>query len=636
MNAETLYVGAILLSSGFVTAVAAWLWSDELDLSGRLFVLLLALHPPLGLLVVAELLAPTRSLAVPFYALHTALSVAVPLVFFLFALAFASNRRHLPRPLLSGVAVYTAVVMALEVTNPIHHLARGSYQVVGSTVPHLTATPTTAFGLLTLPTFVAYYAAIGMLGYRFLGRREGRWMQTLVLLVGFVPPLAVSSLWFTGLLVGPLDGGFVVGSAWTAALAGWAVYRYQLFDVVPLAREAVFEALDERVIVVDDERRLLDYNDAAAETFPELVGNRRQRIGALLPVLLDEPVSADGGGAGAVTGGNPVDGPDDPTPSPFVSTFTRADGATPREYTVAVTRLDADGRPRGYAVVVRDITDRQRRIRDLERQKAQLERFASTLSHDIRNPLNVARGRTELAQERNEPSDLEHVIGALDRIDRIIDDLLTLSREGRTIDDRQRVSLVDVAEGAWRTTDTANATLVLDIDDHVSVSADRTRLLNVFENLFRNSVEHGSTAPRSNTRGDSVEHGSTGSRTASDDAVAHGVSDDGVAGDDPAVTVTLGRHDDGFYVEDDGPGIPPEHRDSAFEYEFTTADGTGLGLAIVDAIAQAHGWTTDAREGSTGGARIVFSDVTLIDDEFEAETDHEVDDETDAAPEAGL
>jgi PAS domain S-box-containing protein len=333
--------------------------------------------------------------------------------------------------------------------------------------------------------------------------------------------------------------------------------------VVPLAREAVFEALDERVIVVDDQRRLLDYNDDAAETFPELVGNRGQRIDDVLPALVDESESADGERGGTADA------------SPFVSTFTRADGSTPREYTVTVTRLDDDGRHRGYAVVVRDVTDRQRRIRDLERQKAQLERFASTLSHDIRNPLNVARGRAEIARERSDAGDLTEVIGALDRIDHIIDDLLTLSREGRTIDDRQRVSLIDVAESAWRTTDTGDATLVLDVDERTTVYADRTRLLNVFENLFRNALEHG----------------------------------------DPPVTITLGRHDDGFYVEDDGPGIPLDHRESVFEYEFTTTDGTGLGLAIVDAIAQAHGWQTAAMAGNDGGARIVFSGVSLTDAE---------------------
>ncbi|MFB6195055.1 MAG: hypothetical protein ABEI80_02715 [Haloplanus sp.] len=91
MNAETLYVAAVLLTSGFVTVVAAWLWSDDLDLSGRLFVLMIALHPPVGLLVVGELLAPTRELTILFYTAHTALSMGIPLVLFLFTLAFTST-----------------------------------------------------------------------------------------------------------------------------------------------------------------------------------------------------------------------------------------------------------------------------------------------------------------------------------------------------------------------------------------------------------------------------------------------------------------------------------------------------------------------------------------------------------------
>ena len=602
MNAETTYVAAILLTSGFVAVVAAWLWSDDHDLSGTLFVVTVALHPPVGLLVVGEVLAPTRSLSILFYAAHTALSTAIPLAFFLFALAFTSHRRSPSRRLSFGVVAYGALVAGLEATNPIHHLARGEYQVVGATVPHVVGTPTTPFMLVSLPIFVAYYAAMGILGYRYLVQRHGRWKQTTVLFVGFLAPFVVSGLWVVGAVPGPINGAFVVGSSWMAALAGWAVFRYRLFDVMPLAREAVFAALDERVVVVDRDRRLLDYNESAAETFPELADGRGRLVDGLLPELVDgeDDPSADG------------DGPSDP----FVSAFTRHD-EDPREYTVTTSPVRADGAVRGYAAVVRDVTDRQRQIRDLEQQKAQLERFASTLSHDIRNPLNVARGRTELAMADADPTHLEMVDDSLARIERIIDDLLTLSREGRTIDDRQRVALAEVATEAWRTTDTEDASFVIDPDAHVQVYADRTRLRNVFENLFRNAVEHGSTASRK--ADDSEEHGSTDSRMVS--------SND--------TTVTLGRHRDGFYVEDDGPGIPDAERESVFEYEYTTGDGTGLGLAIVDAIARAHGWTVEAREGSDGGARIVFSAVQLLDDPSESDATENGESEAGAAAEAG-
>ncbi|SDZ76465.1 PAS fold-containing protein [Haloplanus vescus] len=565
MNAEMLYVGGVLLASGFVIAVSAWVWSKDLDISGQLFVLTVAIHPLVGVFVAAELLAPTRELAVLMYTIHTGLGSAIPVAFALFAISFATNRRVVSRRLLASAAVYVAVVFGLEVTNPIHGVARTGYEVVGTTIPHLSGAPTSFFTVLTMPVFIGYYAAIGILGYRFLARREGRWTQTVVLFVGFIPPFAVTALWLGGVLVGPLNGAFVIGSGWMASFAGWAVLRHQLFDVVPLAREAAFDALDERVIVVDDEHRLLDYNETAATTFPELVSGRGESLESVLPTLVaDAETRPDGGTA-----------TDD---HPFVSTFTRDDDGTPREYTLTVSTLQAGGAVRGYVLLIRDITDRQRHVRDLEQQTAQLERFASTLSHDLRNPLNVAYGRIELARMGGEESDLETALDALDRAERIIEDLLTLAREGRTIDDRQRVSLVDVAESAWRTTDTGDATLTLDIAPTIAVYADRTRLQNVFENLFRNSVEHGST-----------------------DSSA-------------SLTVTLGRHDDGFYVEDDGVGIPPEHREHVFDDEYTTGGGTGLGLTIVDAIAQAHGWTTGIETGRDGGTRIVFGDVTLADD----------------------
>jgi signal transduction histidine kinase len=77
-------------------------------------------------------------------------------------------------------------------------------------------------------------------------------------------------------------------------------------------------------------------------------------------------------------------------------------------------------------------------------------------------------------------------------------------------------------------------------------------------------------------------------------------------GDDTGVSVTVGTlaEAEGFYVADDGPGIPPEERDSVFEHGYTTSDaGSGLGLTIVDRIASAHGWTVTVTDSAAGGAR---------------------------------
>jgi len=280
-----------------------------------------------------------------------------------------------------------------------------------------------------------------------------------------------------------------------------------------------------------------------------------------------------------------------------------------------------------------------RRERELARQNERLDEFASVVSHDLRNPLNVAHGNLELVQMDVDDDRLGQVADALDRMDQLIDDLLTLARYGRTVDDVRPVDVRSVVEGAWTTTDTEDARLRFE-DDPGIVQADESRLTQVFENLFRNAVEHGSTSPRSQAPEDSVEHGSTNNRTESGDAVEHGSTGNrrGSAGDsvehgsadgrstadDPGtpdssdeafvrgngadVTVTVGRTADGFYVEDDGPGIPESERDRVFETGYSTADGgTGFGLNIVRTVAEAHGWTVAVTEGATGGARFEFT-----------------------------
>jgi signal transduction histidine kinase len=61
----------------------------------------------------------------------------------------------------------------------------------------------------------------------------------------------------------------------------------------------------------------------------------------------------------------------------------------------------------------------------------------------------------------------------------------------------------------------------------------------------------------------------------------------------------------GFYIEDDGPGVPPDDRTDVFENGYTTEEnGTGFGLSIVQTIFEAHGWNVSLTEGTEGGARI--------------------------------
>ena len=262
-----------------------------------------------------------------------------------------------------------------------------------------------------------------------------------------------------------------------------------------------------------------------------------------------------------------------------------------------VTRITADG-PRhfilhvipirlgaanaaGYAIYT-DVTDRREREETLRRQNERLDEFASIVSHDLRNPLSVAEGYVELARETGDVDHLEKAADAIDRMDELVADLLSLAREGRSVGETESVSLDAVAREAWESVDTGDATLTIEADG--TLAANRTRLRELLENVFRNSVEHGSTSGR-----DSPDAPLT---------VRVGAGTFGADDGSPA---------DGFYVEDDGVGLPEEDLDRVFESGFTTDEsGTGLGLAISERIAEAHGWTAHALAGADGGARFEF------------------------------
>jgi len=227
----------------------------------------------------------------------------------------------------------------------------------------------------------------------------------------------------------------------------------------------------------------------------------------------------------------------------------------------------------GAIVSFRRISKRKAYERQLERQNERLEEFAGMVAHDLRNPLNVAEGNLVIAREECDSSNLDTVAAALDRMWIIVEETLTLAKQGRHVGETEPVVLSELVSQCWGTVSTEGATLR--VEDDATVLADPDRLRSLFENLFRNSIDHG--------LGDE-EGGSE-------------------------VTVRVGTLDDGFYVADDGPGIPEDRREEVFELGFSTAEnGTGYGLAIVRWIAEAHGWSVEAVEHGEG-ARFEFTDV---------------------------
>ena len=162
--------------------------------------------------------------------------------------------------------------------------------------------------------------------------------------------------------------------------------------------------------------------------------------------------------------------------------------------------------------------------------------------------------------------ELEH---ANQRITAIAKDLVALTRAERKDLSREPIALADVAHLAWHTIDAPH--LTLEVVDSITVDGDQEKLLRLFENLFRNVDEH---APR-------------------------------------ASRVQIGTVENGFYVEDDGDGVPANERDAVLEHGYTSKSaGSGLGLTVVQAIAEAHGWEVRLTDARSDGARFEFKPTT--------------------------
>ena len=220
----------------------------------------------------------------------------------------------------------------------------------------------------------------------------------------------------------------------------------------------------------------------------------------------------------------------------------------------------------GLVIYTRDVTERVAR-------EEKLEQFARVVSHDLRNPLGIAQTYVQEIRRTGDLSELDPLERALDRIDSLTDSLLTLAREGQTIDDVERIDLAPIVRAAWSHVDSAHAELTM-APALGSIEADPERLQTLFENLFRNAIDHG---------------GST-------------------------VEIRVDRTDGTFFVEDTGPGIEPDAREDVFEIGYSTGGGTGTGLAIVRAIARAHGWEVGIADRDGVGTRFEFHGLDRSDD----------------------
>ncbi|SDK58316.1 histidine kinase N-terminal 7TM domain-containing protein [Natronorubrum texcoconense] len=584
--------------------------------------------------------------------------VSAPIVWLVFALQYTDHEAWLSRRRIALLSVVPAGVLTLVWTAPYHSLFYADTVVTIVDGVALLDTPPAighriniiyAYGLLLVGTAL-------IVAEIFTTNRLYR-RQSLVLLACLSAPWVANGVFHLG--VQPIPTADLTPVIFVLAGIPLAVIvqRTELTGFVPVAHERVFHTLDDPVFVVTNSNRILDVNRAA-----RILVNADSTItsieGSDITDVLPETLLDDGGLH--------------PNLETAMECMIDVDGR-PRQYIARVRSIDPDRQdPRGCIVSLTDITVQKRQQENLEAKNEQLERLASVVSHDLATPLATGESLVHLIRADTDDDDpeLEQSLDDLEavhaRLREFAEALPELARESTDVESPVECDLESVAHAAWDVVDTGELTLV--IESTRTTRGDPRRLQQAFENLFQNSVEHGSTNPDSHTRRNTVEHGSTSPVSrAQQDTVEHGSpesrpDDSEIAvdadvvernqdrGESWADRITLpdeqtsgtraatdtrvttirvgtvgsaidGRGDGtdstgretaqqrGFYVEDDGRGIPPERREHLLEFGVSTGSGAGYGLAIVRTIVEAHGWSLEIGEAADGGARFEILEV---------------------------
>jgi PAS domain S-box-containing protein len=270
-------------------------------------------------------------------------------------------------------------------------------------------------------------------------------------------------------------------------------------------------------------------------------------------------------------------------------------GGNPAWWALRVAPVVENGAVRSVTLIATDVwerkqieAEREALIRELEARNTELEGFTYTVSHDLKSPLITIRaflGFVEKAADKGDVeavrADLARIADAADRMRRLLDDLLDLSRVGRTTNPTEPVAFESVAREAIANVQgqiAVRGAKVTVAQGLPLVHVDQARIVQVLQNLLENATKF--LGEQANPR--------------------IVIGQRGWEGEMPVL-----------YVQDNGAGIEPRFRErifGLFEKLDPASAGTGVGLALVRRIVEFHGgrvWVES--EGKGTGATFLFT-----------------------------
>lgn len=544
-----IFIGALLAIAAIECVIALWVFRHKTGREASMFGLLLLFASVSAIGTAIQLSVNSLQLKITIMSVWTPFFWGGVPLFVGLTIALAGYPHWLSRHTAILGGTFWMVCAVLSLTNPRFGLIHENYHLTTNSFPILSYDRTVLYQGISSITLGAMVFALALLLPTLIRSKRWRTQDSMIFLGMNVPVFFVglALLTNTHLNFHPL----IFTTGLLALAYGWVVVNQEHIAGETLTRQTALSYITEGVIFVDSTGVISDYNDTAEQIVPQLSDNVGAHIKAVEPTLWTADDS-------------------EMTTTAIADSFENEETNGTQLISIEVSEVTVGDRDYGYILTLHDSTEIRERERELEQQNDRLDAFAGTVSHDLRNPLNVAQLQLDLARQNRDSDHLEAVADAHDRMNGLIDDLLTMTRTETDLDDPDDHVLAGVAKEAWKLTDTGDSELVCGFPPDITVSADRQRLLQIFENLYRNAVEHNGTP----------------------------------------ITVRVGTIEsadgegNGFYVEDTGVGIPPSEREDIFSHGYTTSDGgTGFGLSIVQDAVQTHGWSISITESKEGGAR---------------------------------
>lgn len=505
--------------------------------------------------------------------------------FFIFSAQYTGQTKWLNRKRLTVLATIPTITLFVSLTNQYHGLLRSSVDLVAGKVYIMEYTPGVWYFIHS-----GYSYSLVAIGFVWLMLysthdtvKEQR-IHRVVILVSSVLVMVTNLIYNLDLTA--IDWTPVAGGVW-ALMTATVARRYRIFGLTPLARKAIIKEIPQAVITINRNLTITDINPATKHLFgvtpSDVVGSK---IGPSMDIFeqdLDPLIRSDGAN-------------------------DRVETADGRFFSITVSNITTTNALIGKTITFNEITDQVARQKQLEKQKVELElrnqeveqkkkelqdqnkkleEFAGVITHDLRNPLNVIQGHTEILKEQvvEENIHLNEIESTATEMEQLTDELLELSRVGNAIQSKSNVDIAELANHAWSNVDVPQCDISVEIPTDSEVLASSSDLCRVFENLYRNADEHNEGALEIKV---------------------------GMLDSNEMEAPSSDENKSGFYIEDTGTGIPDPIKGDIFERGYTSNDnGTGFGLAIVSEVIEAHGWEISITDAEHGGARFEITQVEL-------------------------